>query len=258
MFYLYSSRENANQGKPQGGCGFLIDVRSTRTGQNYRYAVTNIHVAFQGGTWARVNTADGSVEVFEIPQGTWKPHPDGDDVAVAAFRPPQDTDLDIAAIQWEDLVGETREQWEARASELNVGVGDDVFMIGRFIAHDGGQRNEPLARFGNIAMMPGEPVKDGRDLLVTAYLIEMRSLPGFSGSPVFLCIGAGSYRGVYGSDGKAKMMPFYTETVGLLGIDTGHKMLSLEVRDKQTRREAQVPWYVLQNTGVSIVAPASK
>ncbi len=87
--------------------------------------------------------------------------------------------------------------------------------------------------------------------MVDAYLVEMRSLPGFSGSPVFLHIGPASYRG----DGT--MTPFYEDDYTLLGIDTGHKLLPSQVRDKTTGRPADVPWRVLQNTGVAIVAPDS-
>ena len=125
-------------------------------------------------------------------------------------------------------------------------------MVGRFIAHDGKEENQPLARFGNIAMMPRESVLDGREMLVEAYLVEIRSLPGFSGSPVILHVGPANCRG------NGTMTRFYEESLGLLGIDTGHKMLTSEVRDKATRQKADVPWHVLQNTGVSIVAPASK
>lgn len=35
-----------------------------------------------------------------------------------------------------------------------IGIGDDVAMIGRFVDHDGGETNQPAARFGNISVMP--------------------------------------------------------------------------------------------------------
>lgn len=110
----------------------------------------------------------------------------------------------------------------------------------------------PLARFGNIAMMPGEKVLDGRGMLVEAFLAEMHSIPGFSGSPVFLYLGPGNFRR------EGQMMPFFSETIGLLGIDTGHKVLPSTVNIKGTGRKADVPWSVLQHTGVAIVAPVWK
>ncbi len=59
-------------------------------------------------------------------------------------------------------------------------------------------------------------------------------------------------------DVLAAMMPFFSETIGLLGIDTGHKMLPSTVKDKATNKTADVPWYVLEHTGVAIVAPVWK
>jgi hypothetical protein len=253
VFYLYPTAEEAENGTNRGACGFFVDVRSEATQQTHRYCVTNIHVAFGGCTFLRLNTQAGGTEVFEVPISAWKSHSNDEiaDVALAAFRHPDSSRLDISAIQWEDLAG-TAAEWEAHCRNWNVGVGDDVIMVGRFVGHDGKQRNQPLVRFGNIAMMPGEHVLDGRGELVEAYLVEMRSLPGFSGSPVFLYIGPADYRG------NGTMSKFYEEHFALLGIDTGHKMLTSEIRDRTTRKLAEVPFYVLQNTGVAIVAPASK
>jgi hypothetical protein len=174
-------------------------------------------------------------------------------VAVAPIEREMPSEWAVSALNLPDFYP-TPERME----ELNIGVGDDVFMLGRFIAHSGQQRNQPLARFGNIAMMPGEKVLDGRQMRVDAFLVEMHSLPGFSGSPVFVAIGAGSYRGVYGSDKQAKMMPFYSETIGLLGIDTGHKQMSHKVIDRATRQPVNEDWRVQQNSAVAIVAPYTK
>ena len=51
------------------------------------------------------------------------------------------------------------------------------------------------------------------------------------------------------------MMPFYTEQIGLIGIDTGHKTVSTPVRDSETNN---MIGQVAVNTGVSIVAPIWK
>jgi hypothetical protein len=135
-------------------------------------------------------------------------------------------------------------------TELNVGVGDEVFMLGRFISQDGTQLQAPLARFGNVAMMPGPLVEDGRRLKVEAFLVEMRSLSGFSGSPVFIYIGSGTYRG------NGTMMPFYSETIGLIGIDTGHKTTVAKVYGGPAENQTELK--VRLNTGVAVVAPVWK
>jgi hypothetical protein len=57
-------------------------------------------------------------------------------------------------------------------------------MLGRFIDHDGGQRNQPAARFGNVSIRPTriEWANSGPD--VKYYCLDMHSRTGFSGSPV--------------------------------------------------------------------------
>jgi hypothetical protein len=199
-----------------------------------------------------VNKRRGGVETLLIPESAWLDHEDGDDVCAAPVELKPNR-WSVTALPWEDFC-----PTEERMDDLNVGVGDDVLMIGRFTGHSGRQQNAPLARFGNIAMMDDELVQDGRGMLVDAYLVEMRSIPGFSGSPVFVVIGAGSYRGVVGNEQAASMMPFYSETVGLLGIDTGHKPITLPVLESDTGRPAEPRQIVQQNSGVAIVAPYYK
>jgi hypothetical protein len=247
VVYLFQDKAHAREGRGAGGTGFLVDFPGDA--HTHRYVVSNVHVVRNGCSTLRINKKDGLVATKELPASAWVDHPDGDDVAAAPISTPKT--WEVRALSWADF-GPTPERLE----ELNVGIGDDVLMLGRFVGHAGRQRNQPLARFGNIAMMPGERVKDGRGLFVDAYLVEMRSMPGFSGSPVFIVIGAGSYRGTYG--GEKKMMPFYSETIGLLGIDTGHKPLTHPVLDRDSRTPSSPEQVVQQNSGVAIVAPYYK
>jgi hypothetical protein len=246
VVYFYPSAEAAQNGEPVGGTGFFVDLRSPVSGQAFRYVITNRHVVRKGGTFLRLNMITGGTDVLEIPPSSWVDHPDGDDISVAVIEA-TDPSWTITALEWSDLA-----ITQPRMDELNMGVGDEVFMLGRFIAHGGVEQNQPLARFGNIAMMPGDRVLDANWLRVEAFLVEMRSLAGFSGSPVFVYMGPGTYRG----DGR--MMPFYSETIGLMGIDTGHKCLTSPVIDKTTREPVDDNWIVEHNTGISIVAPVWK
>ncbi len=251
VVYLFQDEKHALSGDGAGGTGFLIDYVDGE-GKLSSYVVSNIHVVGNGCTTLRINTKGGGVEALEIPNSDWVDHPDADDVSVAPIYLEELSEWAVEPLPW-GFFCPTPE----RMDELNIGVGDDVFMLGRFSGHSGRQQNQPLARFGSLAMMDDEKVEDGREMLVDAYLVEMRSLPGFSGSPVFLSIGAGSYRGAYGTDKQAKMMPFYSETIALLGIDTGHKSLVATVRDK-TGKEVEPARSVQQNSGVAIVAPYYK
>ena len=232
--FLYPDVGSAESGFSTGGTGFFVEV-STSEGE-HTFLVTNIHVAGTGCTIARIDSQDGKSTVLDLGNPVF--HPYGDDVAVFPIAP--DNVLEMTPLKWSAVAATSQ-----RLQELNAGVGDEVFMLGRFVSLAGRQRNDPLARFGNIAMMPGEPVIDGRGLKVEAFLVEMRSLSGFSGSPVFIYMGPGTYRG----DGR--MMPFYKEQIGLIGIDTGH------FKVYWGRGEDGEPTVKL-NSGISIVAPVWK
>src|SRR6185312_9408503 len=67
-----------------------------------------------------------------------------------------------------------------------LGPGDDCFMVGRYINREQRQFDRPVLRFGNLAMLH-EPVRqDERNFDQDSFLVEMRSVKGYSGSPVFV------------------------------------------------------------------------
>jgi hypothetical protein len=65
------------------------------------------------------------------------------------------------------------EKWILTPSAIDqskVGIGDETFTVGRFISHEVSKKS-PSVRFGNISMMPYEPVRyKGRTH--DAFLIE--------------------------------------------------------------------------------------
>lgn len=69
--------------------------------------------------------------------------------------------------------------------ERQVGAGDEVFVTGLLVFHPGKTRNMPVVRLGCIAGMPQDPVRlsTGEDVVA---LVEVRSLGGLSGSPVYV------------------------------------------------------------------------
>ncbi|WP_299169920.1 hypothetical protein [uncultured Arthrobacter sp.] len=144
----------------------------------------------------------------------WRHHPTQDLCMVRVAGPADAQPLVAGGLKLDDLMGSTA-QMDARMVELNVGIGDEVFMPGRFIQLE---RSEirPVLRFGNLSLFPEARLRGGNGLMTEAYLAEMRSQSGDSGSPVFVYIGPGSDRG------NGTMMPFFEETIGLLGVVTGH------------------------------------
>src|SRR5207249_11994947 len=107
--------------------------------------------AFGGCTFARVNTRDGGFDVVQCLLNGWVAHDGGDDVAATSIE--FDGRWAVTPLEWENVFGDTK-TFSDRLRELNFGVGDEAVMVGRFVGHDGRERNLPLARFGNFAMMP--------------------------------------------------------------------------------------------------------
>ena len=137
VVYLYKSTASAHKGESLGGSGFLVGVPSQRIqGQLHCYAVTNLHIINQGYSVVRMTTATGETEVLSLSQDDWRSHPEMDDVAVCPITRPA-TEM-IAMVS--TIAFLTREA----VPVLNIGPGDDVYMAGRFIGHDGKQRNTPI------------------------------------------------------------------------------------------------------------------
>jgi len=179
VVYLYGDKESALAGKRYGGCGFLLSV-STQGGRfAHLYLVTNYHVAIRDGFCvARVNSQAGGVDIFEFDSSEFIFNPGGGDVCAVSL---QLTDthkwasLDISHLATRDH------------AERGICLGDDVFMLGRFIEHDGGVTNRPAARFGNISVEPGHIAGlPNSDDDCPYYCLDMHSRSGYSGAPVWV------------------------------------------------------------------------
>ncbi|MCJ7654381.1 MAG: serine protease [Dehalococcoidia bacterium] len=208
--YLYPTERDAKEGTNIGGSGFLVGITSDLHVHGHVLAVTNSHVIEGGASIIRINKADGQVEILPIPRDIWIFHPNGDDVAVCYllihYEPYQIKVVDVNQfITKKEMI------------DLQVGIGDEIFMVGRLIGLDGKQKNNPVVRLGNIASKSTEYIKqDDRDgYLQESFIIETHSISGFSGSPVFFHILPASVR----PDGRVSQVhagPW------LLGIDWGH------------------------------------
>ncbi|HLW69113.1 MAG TPA: hypothetical protein VKS22_00670 [Candidatus Binataceae bacterium] len=144
------------------------------------YAVSNWHVV-QSHPVIRVNTHYGDSLVLELRTSDWFRHPDGEtDLAVAPVGHPFWADLNVLLLGRETLLS------PEIISRFKIGVGDDLFVVGRFIDRDGVQRNQPTVRFGMIAQLPipHQPIRTEVGYQ-DAFLAEIRSVSGFSGSPIF-------------------------------------------------------------------------
>jgi hypothetical protein len=246
IIYLYASEEAARRGDPEGGSGFLVFVRSELEpfGQGgHIYAVTNRHVVKDSGcTFIRYNTWPDGFDVLPA-EGSWVWDKD-DDIAVAPVELPVwsayiTVDLDHFSVTHEKL------------KAYNIGLGDDVFMLGRLIGNEGKGRNMPVLRFGNISRMPSEDepiVIKGRKQ--EAYLVEMRSISGHSGSPVFFYV---PYHNI--PDGDMKERRGWAIGPLLLGIDCAHLTEPSLVLTEEGHDHPQL-LHVKSNSGMAAVIPA--
>ena len=248
VFYLYPSHQHAVDGAGIGGSGFLVSVPTTGLMQNFLilYAVTNKHVVETGGTVIRMTRINGEIDILETDERAWVTHPHGDDLAVylISINPMlyRFSHISISDFMTKDGIAGN-----------HVGPGDDAFVVGRFINHEGKQRNLPTARFGHIAQMPDEPiVVSGFEQ--ESFLIEARSIGGFSGSPVFwhvLPFHGGPYR------------PIVNTGLGplLLGVEWGYINTWAPLCDALGMALGDgPPWVrqVEQNSGMMAVVPAWK
>jgi hypothetical protein len=117
-------------------------------------------------------------------------------------------------------------------------------MLGRFLGYDGTEENKPAARFGHLAMAPTVPVKHPWGFTQPSFLIECRSVSGYSGSPIFIyrvqsTIGAGLV--AIGADRGKEYLAFLAST-GLTSIaSVATTMRSTGPSLTLTRRSGVVP-----------------
>ena len=166
------------------GSAFFISLPANDPlleGMNFRYLVTAKHVVDAVGgddIWIRANTKDGKSGLVPTKGSQWWKHPTDEkvDVAVIGWLPPSTvayTHVPLTMFLTEEII-----------REKQIGTGDEVFLTGLFAHLSGSQRNLPIVRMGNIAMMPDEPIPTSMGF-IDGYLIEARSIGGLSGSPVF-------------------------------------------------------------------------
>jgi hypothetical protein len=245
--FLYPTVEAANAGLGWGGSGFLLGFPGTPDAAKvHLYAVTNDHVRL---TCPVIRYGDG--EPVDGDADDWIPHPDGDDLAIKplGFLPARGWAYVDAGLILTDLQVIT---WQ-------IGPGDDCLMVGRFIAGDGQQRTQPVVRFGNLSALPEAVYQPLRGFDQWSFLVEMRSLSGFSGSPVFL---------YFVKPGVMSMLiPARPDTVigersimdkrWLLGVDWGHLPTTEDILDKN-RKPLPDGWKLSVNSGMACVVPAWK
>lgn len=238
-----------NDGYKLGGTAFFISIPLEGVGGGlFVYLVTAKHIiegvaskSVDKKTHIRINLRDKPAALVSIDIARWLYHPDDTlvDVAIVPWAPPKDI-IDYLSIPINMLATDDVISKEA------IGVGDEVFLTGLFRNHYGRDKNLPIVRIGNIALMPEEPISTSNGLM-DAYLVESRSIGGLSGSPVFVHVGG--LRQAGGSN-RIRGSAFY-----LLGLMHGH--WDLPVTDTDSLVEDQISGERV-NMGIAIVIPVTK
>jgi hypothetical protein len=219
-----------------------------------QYLVTAKHCVTKaldryGALYARVNTLEGSTELIELGRD-WTYSPD--------------EGVEIAVMPWEldrkkYIQGtiDARSSAEGANQDANeIGIGNELIVIGLFSFRHGAKRNIPIVRQGIISSMPGEPLVDkNTGLSYHASLAELQSIGGLSGSPVFVHVPVLQFlTNLKNSSQRERMRKQHPAGfLYLFGVVRGHFD---EEQDWAKDDEAREPLSV--NTGIATITPINE
>lgn len=207
--------------------------------------------------YARVNLINGDVAVVPIPIDRWRFYPDKENRSDVAACPmgeyaiAEDNgervafDVMTLALNGKNAIPCTSDV--IRRHE--IGIGEEVFIVGLFRSHYGKERNLPIVRVGNLAAMMNEPVNTKYVGYTDAYLVEAMSIGGLSGSPIFVHMAP--IRQVDGKMRIDKGYEFY-----LLGLVNGHFDIRNLSDDSVVEDVHDAVGSI--NTGIGVVIPVEK
>jgi len=235
------------------GTGFFVGVKNEENPSIFNvYLVTAKHVLqdtkgnYLSTIIIRLNKLDGNSQLIKMELNKnieILTHTD-DDVDIALFNCLPDQKLfDFKFIQ--DNLISTNEIIEKN----EIAEGDEVFFTGLFTSHVGQKRNQPIVRFGRVALISDEKIewkeKDNPAKFLDLYLLECQSYGGNSGSPVFFQLNPLRKPGQLSLGGPV---------IFLAGVMKGSFLTGSEVQIAETNNKI----FSLQNIGIAAVTPAQK
>jgi hypothetical protein len=248
--FLYASKEHAEARVGGGGSGFLLGILTGPTGHGliHLYAVTNDHVR-RSCPVVRLTNGLGATEIHDWTADSWREHPKGDDVAVRAFGA-------VPMRRYRYILNDSLLPRDG--GPYRVGPGDDCVMVGRYINLSGQQFDRSTVRFGNIAMMPALVRQRLRAFDQESFLVDMRSVPGYSGSQVIVYFNEPPIRADSEEEAQELLDRAWSGVMGrawLLGIDWGQVPV---VDDLLSEDGTKVIGRVRLPTGMAGIVPAWK
>lgn len=183
-FFLYGRDPRTNRIRGPLGTGFFIALEAKGIWYlRHYYAVTCYHVAVKAGaSILRINTKDGGHRFIELEPHEWQFIRGGDDICAVDITE-RLTDQDEYSAIPPNLV-----TWQDFIINEEVEIGEDGFMLGLFADHAGKKQNLIAVRFGNLSLLANrdEIIEQPHGIKRPSHIFDMRSRPGFSGSPVFI------------------------------------------------------------------------
>jgi hypothetical protein len=232
------------------GTGFFVAVGDHRRAKSATfYLVTCKHIVVQGegrgGLHARINRKDGGCEYVKLAdlRAEWRKSETADVAAIMfALQGARDDDLDYALVHQDEFA---TDEW---LTENYIEPSDEIAVTGLFISRKGTGKNVPVIRGGSIAALPdpSEPVTTtSKALSITApaYLLEIHSSGGLSGSPVLVM--TDPHRT---TDGKILQRHEGTKLLGLIGA---HWEWELPLEISRIAREQ----FTETNRGIAVGVP---
>ena len=256
-----------------GATAFLLSTPFKAGGlreQRHKYAITANHTLVEidrladeglvvdNNVWLRIDLIDSESRWIPTDREQWISHPETD----LAILPLSPVEVHENLIGVNDVLLNRTIYSESIADEYKVidqkiGVGDEVVAVGLFSHHKGQGKNLPMVRSGIIAGMPEEKVSTEDYGDIDAYLVELRSIGGFSGSPVFVYLGGPPFP-IPTSNQSARvyerMTQFDDRTFYLLGLLHGH----WDIQESQVGFDRRANLAEGIGTGMAIVVPATK
>jgi hypothetical protein len=234
------------------GTGFFVSIE--KGGLFFVNLVTAKHVivpikedSIDGFAYLRVNTRDGGYKLISTKIDDWINHPSDTsvDCMILPFAPPTDI-FDYLSIPTSMFAT------DSVIKSNSIGAGDEVFMTGLFVNAYGKEKNMPIVRIGNIALLPDEKIVIKHFGSAEVYLIESRSIGGLSGSPAFVHLGG--TRTVNNKTMLSGSRFFF------FGLVHGHWEASIEKNktDLFISADEFIEEREAVNKGIAIVIPAKK
>ncbi len=252
VFFIYPGEEEARLGKRQGGTGFIVGYPVDGRPSHYLYLTTAAHIIrAKESLCVRMMLKNGEPYFLSAKQEDWWFSDDSD---IAITRLQWTSGIDQLQFQFVHIGLFMRDEW---IDDFRVGIGDDVFMVGRFTPYDGEQVNVPTVRYGHVSMMPERRVPMGKYGDIEAYLVDMGNRVGFSGSPVFISGSPG--RLIWPADSSLPPQPDSRAFMWLFGLCSGVFPDETPVfRRNENGEESKSDFFSKGYTGMAIITPVHK